>query len=833
MTPRSLRARTFAAALLTLSACSPGSSIDGNPRPDATVDDWTGRLPTGARLDPAAPLHDVGQMPLAMVVAPEGDRVVLLLNGWRDEGIQVVERSSGRVLQTVRLPAAFLGLVFSPNGRVLYASGGNTDVVYAFDWTNGAATLRDSIVLQPRATPRANGVRYPSGLAVSRDGRRLYVAENLADSLAVVDLGTGKIVQHLPTGRYPYGVVVGPDGRVFVSNWGGTTLSTFSADTEGALRPAGDILVGRHPSALLMNARGNRIFVALASVDRVVAVDPVRRRVVGELLDPPPSGPDEGSTPNALALSSDGGRLFVAEADGNSVAVFDLAPSSSGISTTTGDDRLIGRIPAGWYPSALLAVGDQLIVASAKGRGTRANPDGPTPVAARDRQQPSGPNTTLSQLSGTLMLAPLVRADRATLDRLSARVSRANGWTEARTAARAYPPIEHVVYIIKENRTYDQVLGDLRQADGDSSLTLFPRAVSPNHHALAERFGIFDRFFVNAEVSADGHNWSMAAYATDYVEKTVQLNYSQRGRGYDFEGTNSVGGKSVIPDDDVNSPARGYLWNLAQAKGITFRNYGEFVVPDDMDKDDVLPAGYRGNKPFLASHTNPAFPGYDLAIPDQRRADVWIAELAEFTRRGVMPALEIMRLPNDHTSGARAGTPTPRAHMADNDLALGRVIEALSRSPFWKSTVVFVLEDDAQNGPDHVDSHRSPLLVISPYVRAGVVHRFANTTDVLRTIEELLGLEALSQFDYFGRPLRDIWSRTPDLRAYAALTPAVNLREMNPATGPGARESSALELRLEDMADDDAFNRIIWRAAKPGAAYPGIRRGSTLEAVRR
>jgi hypothetical protein len=256
-------------------------------------------------------------------------------------------------------------------------------------------------------------------------------------------------------------------------------------------------------------------------------------------------------------------------------------------------------------------------------------------------------------------------------------------------------------------------------------------------------------------------------------------------------------------------------------------------VPDSTDPDDVLPAGYRGNKPFLASHTNPTFPGFNMAIPDQRRADVWIAELAEFSRRGVMPALEIVRLPNDHTSGASAGKPTPRAYLADNDLALGRIIEALSRSPFWKNTVVFVLEDDAQDGPDHVDSHRSPLFVISPYSRAGVVHRFANTTDVLRTIEEILGLDALSQFDHYGRPLREIWSDTPDLRPWTALMPGVSLEEKNPANTRGARQSSQLDLRIEDVADEGLFNRILWETVKPGVPYPGSRRGATLEAVRR
>ena len=824
-----MRTRHLAAVLVLAACAAPQPAV---PPTAVNADEAHGRLPTGVHLDPAAPLHVVGQMPLTMVDAPEGDRIVLLLNGWREEGLQVVERATGRVLQTVTLPAVFLGLQFAPDGQSLYASGGNGDVVYRFDWRQGAATLRDSIVLRVKRRPRENGERYPAGLALSRDGRTLYVAENLADSLAVVDVGSGQVVQRVATGHYPYGVVVTPGGTVYVSNWGGWDLSSFDADAQGHLRSTGMIRVGRHPSTMLLGARGNRIFVTSASTDRVLAVDPARRRVIGQLLDSPPAGPGEGSTPNALALSSDGTRLFVAEADANAVAIFDLSAATSGVAAATGDDLLAGRIPAGWYPTSLLAHGDTLVVASGKGSGTRPNPDGPQPLPSRIHRGPNGVNTTLSQLNGGLMIAPLVHVEHGELARSSARVAQANGWTSPRTTARGYPPFEHVIYIVKENRTYDQVLGDLAQADGDTSLVLFGRDVTPNQHALAERFGVYDRFFVNAEVSPDGHNWSMAAYTTDYLQKTVPLNYSSRGRAYEYEGAR-FGNHTVIPDDDPAAPARGYLWDLIQRKGLTFRNYGEFVVPSEADPDDILPPGYRGDKPFLASHTNPSYPGFDLSIPDQRRADVWIAELAEFTRRGTMPAFEVVRLPNDHTSGARAGLPTPQAYAADNDLALGRMIEALSHSPFWKSTVVFVLEDDAQNGPDHVDSHRSPMYIISPWVRAGVVHRFANTTDVIRTMEEILGLDALSQFDYYGRPLRDIWSDSPDLRPWSVMTPKVDLNAKNPTGTTGARESEKLDLEIEDVAAEDPFNRIIWQAVKPGVPYPGTHRGATLETTRR
>ena len=330
---------------------------------------------------------------------------------------------------------------------------------------------------------------------------------------------------------------------------------------------------------------------------------------------------------------------------------------------------------------------------------------------------------------------------------------------------------------------------------------------------------------MNAEVSADGHNWTTAAYATDYVEKTVQMNYSSRGRSYDYEGTN----RGAIPDDDVNAPAAGYLWTSVLRRGVSLRNYGEFVVPDG----EALPLRYRATKPELVAVTDTRFPGFNLDIPDQHRADLWIEELKQHEARNEMPAVEIVRLPNDHTSGTAADKPTPRAAAADNDLALGRMIAALSRTAFWKSTVVFVLEDDAQNGPDHVDSHRAPMLVISPWTRRGVYHRFTNTTDVIATIEGMFGLGSLSHFDRFGRPLTTIWADAPDARPYSSLTPGVNLAEKNPRNTRGALESRSLQLGAEDANDDDEFNRILWRAAKGGSRpYPGPTRMSANEARR-
>ena len=782
----------------------------------------TGRLPTGVRIDPAGRSFDVGSFPLNAVLSPDRRQVVLLLNGWREQGVQIVDRATGAVVQTLAQPAAFLGLAFSPDGRTLYASGGNQDVVYCYSWTDGRAALTDSVVLENHSSAATDGRRYPAGLAPSADGHTLYVAENLGDSLAVVNLSDRRVTQRVPAGRYPYAVTVASDGRVFVSAWGGQTVSIFAPNNASGVTLQSRVAVSRHPSALLLTPDGNRLFVASASTDRIDVIDTRSQKLIGTLTDPPGSPTSEGSTPNALAWTTDGARLLVAEADNNAIALFSL--DSVG---PLARHAPLGRIPAGWYPSAVLAVGDTILVVNGKGRGTEPNPaTGPHPGRHLD---PTG--YTLGQLSGTLTAIPLPTPD--VLATYTDRVAHLNNWDAAPTggnARRAYPPFEHVIYIIKENRTYDQILGDLDQADGDSAIVFFPRPISPNHHALAERFGIWDRFFVNAEVSADGHNWSTAGYVTDYTEKTVPSLYSNRGRTFDYQGSN----RDTTPpdDDDVASPSAGYLWDLAVRKGVSVRDYGEFAEPEHSTSDSGTPTKVEGVKPALRGRTNPDFATFDLGVPDQRRADVWIAELGHFVQTGSMPALEIVSLPNDHTAGAAAGAPTPRAYMADNDLALGRMIEALSKSPFWRTTVVFVLEDDAQSGADHVDSHRSPLLVISPYSHRQVFHRFANTTDVLATIEEILGLGALSPYDYFGRPLRDAFDATPEFSPYLALTPEVDLNERNPAKTTGARESARLDLTDADRADETLFNHVLWRAIKgPGIPEPGPRRASTAELI--
>ncbi|HEY6931631.1 MAG TPA: bifunctional YncE family protein/alkaline phosphatase family protein, partial [Thermoanaerobaculia bacterium] len=684
-------------------------------------------LATGVRLDSVGAVVDLGSMPMGMALAPDRRHLVAVLSGWREQGIQVIDLESLRVTQTITQEAAFYGAAFSPDGRRLYVSGGNEDAVFVYEWTDGAATLDRKIVLGAQKENKT-GSRYPAGLAISADGTHLYVAENVADALAVINLGTGDI-QRLATDHYPYAVEVASNGAVYVSAWGADTISIFRQRRNGTLYPTGRLRVGSHPSALLTNKSGSRLYVTLSGSDRIVVVDTSGRRVEGRLEDRAPAGPSEGSTPNAIALSPDEKELYVAEANNDAIAVFDVATS-----------RLKGRIPTDWYPTAVLATPGQLLILTGKGRGSHANPDGPIP--GRPIEHPTGYD--LGQLNGTLRVCS---TGGIPLPEYTRRVAAANNWT-ARRSAKKYPPFRHVIYVIKENRTYDNIFGDLKEGDGDPKLQFFDRTSTPNHRALALRFGLFDRFFTNAEVSSQGHIWSTAAYVTDFGERLIPSAYSDRRDGIDGE--------------EINEPEEGFLWTLARKKGVSFRDYGEMVNG---------PHGWPVTQRELGPDVSPTYPPFQLDISDQKRADAWIEELKGFVADGNMPALEILHLPSDHFAGGKPGFHTPRAFMADNDLALGRIVEALSNSPYWKDTVIFVLEDDSQDGADHVDSHRSPMLVISAYNRPGTIHRFANTTDVVAAIEDILKLGRLSKFDYFSRSLADVFVGTPDPTPYTALIP--------------------------------------------------------------
>lgn len=762
---------------------------------------FTSPLPTGVRLDPVGDVVELGSVPLGMALAPGGEKVAVVLSGWREQGLQIVDLKSRQVTQTLEQPAAFYGVTFSRDGKQLYVSGGNDDSIFCYSWQNGSAKLDHKILLGEQK-PDKTGSRYPAGLAMSPTGNYLYVAENVSDDLAVIDLNKQKVVQRLRMDHYPYAIEVASNGMVFVSAWGADTVSIFKARSDGKISDAGRVVVGRHPSAMVANASGSRLFVALGGLDQIAVVDTAAEQVLERVSDAAPSGPSEGSTPNALALSKDGSRLFVAEADNNAVAVFNIRRESQAGESQAGESqaigtktRLVGRIPVDWYPTAVLDSGGELLVLSGKGHGSRPNPDGPVPGERTENRQAYD----LGQLNGTLrMISDLDASEH--LEEYSKRVSAANRWEEARPHREDYPHFKHVMYIIKENRTYDQVFGDLKEGDGDPRLVFFGQAISPNHYALAQRFGLFDRFFTNAEVSSQGHIWSTAAYVTDYGEKTVHSAYSHRRDEIDGE----------------DEPVNGFLWTLARKRGISFRDYGIMV-------HGPHGSGWPVTQHELGTNFNAAYPGFDLKVTDQTRVDVWLADFKQFVENGEMPQLQILHLPNDHTAGGKAGFHTPKAMMGDNDLALGRIVEAVSHSAFWKDTVIFVLEDDSQNGPDHVDSHRSPFLAISAYSRPGTIHRFANTTDVVAAIEDILKLDRLSKFDYFSRSLTDVFSATPDLSPWSAIPSQVDLNEMNAEQGVAAKASVKLDFSEADRVPDDVFNKILWRMLKGQEEFPLVK----------
>lgn len=753
---------------------------------------FTSPLPTGVRLDPVGEAVDLGSMPINLVLAPEADKAVVVLSGWREQGVQIIDLKSRKVTQTLLQDGAFYGAAFSPDGRTLYVSGGNTDLLFVYAWKDGIATLERKFELAKAKTADGTGTSYPAGLALSPNGEFIYVAENVGDHLAVVNAATGEITQRFSTDHYPYGVALTSNKQVFVSAWGSSTVSQFRVLADGQLAYIGRIQVGQHPSAMAVN--GSTLYITLAGSDRVAVVDTKLRKVARYLHDAAPGAPPEGSTPNAVALTSDGKRLLVAEADNNAIAVFDVAAS-----------KLLGRVPTDWYPTAIAEVGDELLVLSGKGHGTHANPDGPVPLTNWLDEKPTA--YALGQLNGTLrVLSASLPATQ--LASFTQRVVAANNWQQQR-ATRRYPPFRHVVYIIKENRTYDQVLGDIKEGDGDPSLVYFPDiTITPNHHALARRFGLFDRFFVNAEVSSQGHIWSTAAYVTNYGEKVVPSGYA--GKRADVDG------------EESDEPERGFLWTLAIRDGITFRDYGEMVRGNP---------GWPVTQRDLAADVNPDYIPFDLTTLDQKRADVWIAELQRYVRDGNMPQLEVMHLPNDHLAAGRPGKCTPRACMADNDLALGRIVQALSHSPYWKDTVIFVLEDDAQAGPDHTDSHRAPFYAISAYNHPGTIHRFINTTDVVAAIEDILKMERLSKFDYFSRSLADIFAPTADLKPYDPVIPTQGLNEKNPQNTAAARMSEGLDLSGPDRVDDQVYNRILWLMLKGDVPPPVIQTHAALHAL--
>ena len=824
--------RRSVALLLIFGACVTGM-VGALAQRGAVPAAWPGRQPNGAtllpngwRIAPAGKNVMIGDLPLNMVMSPDGRFVVVTNNGWTKPTLNVFDTAHEMVVgRTMPLDNAWLGLAWSTDGTRLYAAGAAENTIYEFTWAKGALTEAGRIALgQPerRSGGEFLNAGFVGGLAAGPDGSKLYAVQVFGQALSAIDLQTRKESKKVSLPAEPYTTVVSPDGRtVFVSLWGGSRVLMFSADT---LAPIGEIPVGPHPNAMVFSKDGTRLFVACANTNAVYVIDvPARaaREQISVALYP---GAPVGSTPNALALSPDGETLLVANSDNNTVAVVDIEKP--------GSSEVEGWVPVGWYPTSVMFSrdGSKFFVLNGKGTTSEQNVRGPQPGAVAEAGRYTG-----NMFQGTIGIVPT--PDRAALAAMTRRVLALTPYTEATRLAPAdapignpiprrvggSSPIKHVFYVIRENRTYDQVLGDLTRGNGDPSLTLFGEEVTPNAHAIAREFTLFDNFYVDAEVSYDGHAFSMGAYATDVVEKLWPTNYGGRGTPYLSEGGFNIRDQY----GNFSAPPLGYIWDFAKRAGVTVRSYGEFA-------SWTRPGGaVRADVPGLEGLVHPSFPPFDLAIQDQRRVDIWLEEFQKFERDGTLPQLSIIRIGNDHTRGTTRGAWTPRAMVADNDLALGRIVEAISHSRFWKDSAIFVLEDDAQNGPDHVDAHRSILLAISPFSRRRAVDStLYSTTAVLRTMELILGLPPMSQYDAAATPMYKAFQPVPDLAPYSARPARISLDEKNDWSDPGALASARMNFRDADRTPELELNEIIWQSVRgAGSVMPPPRRTGFVHAV--
>ena len=748
------------------------------------------QLPNGWRLTPAGRHLGVGTMPLNMALSPDGNYMLVTNNGYAEHSVMIVDTGEFKITETIPLDKAWLGLAFSPSGNQFYVSTGADYAIRVYDFKDGKARPRPSIKL---GTPAKTS--FAAGLAVDREGKRIYAVDNLANKLVVADVDDRSVIASVPVGTSPYTCVISPDGaRLYVSNWGGASVSVIDGQSNQVVST---IAVGDHPNDMVFSADGKRLFVATANDNRVHVIDTASGKVTERIwLALYPKAP-EGTTSNGMTVNGD--RLYVANADNNDLAVVDISDVRQ--------SHVMGFIPTGWYPTAVRTSKDnsRIFVLNGKGLSSSANPIGPSPLSRR------GANNIIGRLiTGALSVIPT--PTNGALADFTKQVYANTPYTSddllkgaSKNAATAIPdtvggssPIKHVIYVIKENRTYDQVFGDILEANGDPNLCLFGEKNTPNHHALVKEFVLLDNLYANAEVSAGGHNWSTGAYATDYVEKTWQANYSDRGRPYDYEGP------------IVAAPSAGYIWDGCQKASFTYRSYGEFIengkTADEPSQTEVK---------SLKGHFDPHFRGFDTKYTDQKRMDEWLKEFEEFKKNGQLPQFEIVRLPNDHTAAASAQNPGPASMVADNDLALGRMIDAISHSDYWKDTAIFVIEDDAQNGPDHVDAHRTVALVISPYTKRHYVDStMYSTASMLRTMELILGLPPMSQYDAAATPMFNSFTNTPNLEPYTVRPAQMDLNSKNPPELARLVGSPVFDLDEEDAAPDIEFNQIIWKVMR-------------------
>lgn len=772
-------------------------------------------LPNRWRITPVGEAVWTNDLLLNIEIAPDGKAAVALHGGYNPHGLVVIDTASGEAVQEIGLPTAWLGLAWSPDGANLYVSGGNNKSrdgirapIYVFGYQDGRLTEEPVATLVEEIDP---GSIFWSGLAHHPAKSILFAANRTNSYIVVFDTATGGIITRIPTELNPYELVISPDGKtLYASNWASNSVSVIDTESCTVRRT---FAVGDNPNDLALSKDG-RLFVCCANDNAVMVIDTERGRPTETIVTSLYPQAPEGSTPNALALDHTQNILYIANGDNNNVCVVSVEEP--------GESAVLGFLPVGWYPSsvAVSADGETLYVGNSKGVGhSSANPRGPhSPVREGD-----GIGTTKTLMKGAVSILDVPK-HRRNLRKLT-KQAYANCPYNDELLATARPDtdqtvvprevgkrsdkIKHVIYIIKENRTYDQVFGDLPQGNGDPRITLFGREVTPNHHALAETFVLLDNLYCDAEVSVDGHQWSNAAYATDFTEKSWPASY---------------GGKSDSPRSAAILPGAGYLWDQCARKGLTYRSYGEFA-------HRVSEGGpMEARDPRLTALHGHVAPNYlNWGARDYENAAEFIREFDEYEKNYDNPDPEkrlpnyiVMGLPEDHTKGTRPGEPTPRAAVASNDYGLGMIVDRVSHSKYWPEIAIFVIEDDAQDGADHVDARRTIGFVISPYVRRGTVDStFYTTCSLLRTMELILGLQPMSQYDAAANAMFACFADTPDVTPYTHIEPNIDIQERNTKTAWGADESMKMDFSDYDLAPMFELNEIVWKSVKgPDSEMP-------------
>jgi len=770
-------------------------------------------LSNGWSLSPAGRSLPLGDLPLNIQLSPSKKLLGITNNGQSKQSVQLIDPKSEKLLDERIIAKSWYGLKFSADSKKLYASGGNDNIILAYSIINKKFGSTDTLRLGKAWPEEKIG---PTGIEIDNARQRLYVVTKENNSLYVLDLKTKNTISKVDLGHEAYACLLSPDKKtLYISLWGGDQLVIYDIQTN---KVTGHIATESHPNELVQTKNGKYLFVANANDNSVSVIDTKAQKVMETISAALYPTKLTGSTTNALALSPDEKLLYIANADNNCLAVFNVS--------VPGKSSSQGFIPTGWYPTNVKTLGKKVMVANGKGFSSLANPAGPQPVKVTDN---SGSHTGVTEskevqyigglFKGTLSF--INRPDETKLKAYSKQVYANSPFTKQMEtqapgeAGNPIPtrmgeksPIKYVFYVIKENRTYDQILGDMKEGNGDPSLCIFPEKITPNHHALAREFVLLDNFYVDAEVSADGHNWSMAAYATDYTEKTWPTSYGKRGGTYDYEGSRKI----AYPRD-------GYIWDYCQRAGLSYRSYGEFS------------GNGKANLKSLEGHISKKSPGFSMDIKDVERVRIWKQDFDSLLSRNAVPQFNTIRLGNDHTSGQRKGKITPTAAVADNDLALGQLVEHLSKSAIWSQTAIFVLEDDAQNGPDHIDAHRSPAFVISPYTkRNSVNHTMYSTSGFLRTMELILGLPPMSQYDAAAVPLFACFTAKPTLTPYQAKAAQVDLEARNVAWNKSAERSEQFNLAKEDAAPDLDLNEVVWKSVKgEDSVMPAPRRSGFVK----